>query len=77
MTNFGIESRAFWTYVVVPTYQEILIGYFLLIQPFDWAHNSSKPIFYSTISIQWSNLTFDFGILKLDTDKGMKTKKKP
>ena len=71
-----MDSKTVFIILVVPTYLEILIGYALLIQPFDWAHNLSKPIFYPTISIQWSNLTFDFGILKLETDKGMKTKKK-
>ena len=50
-SNFGFESRALWTCVVVPTHQEILICHVLLIQPFDWAQNSSKPIFYPTIAI--------------------------
>ena len=31
------------------------VGHVLLIQLFDQAQNSSKPIFYPTLSIQWSN----------------------
>ena len=54
-SDFGFKSKALWTCVVVPTHQEILIGHVLLIQLFDWAQNSSKPIFYPTILIQWSN----------------------
>ena len=59
--DFGFESKALWTCVVVPTHQEILIGHVLLIQPFDWAQNSSKLIFYLTFSIQWSNFKSDYG----------------
>ena len=54
-SNFGFKSKALWT-CVVPTHQEILIGHVLLIQPFDWVQYSSKPIFYPTILIQWSNV---------------------
>ena len=60
-SDFEFEYKALWTCVVVPTHQEILIGYVLLIQPFDWVQNSSKPIFYPTILIQWSNFKFDSG----------------
>ena len=49
-SDFGFESIALWTCVVVPTHQEILIGHVLRIQPFDWIQNSSKPIFYTTFS---------------------------
>ena len=59
-SDLGFESRALWT-CVVPTHLEILINHVLLIQPFDWAQNSSKPIFYPTLSIQWSNFKFDYG----------------
>ena len=59
--DFGFESRALWTYVIVPTHQEIVIWHVLLIQPFDWAQNSSKPIFYHTFSIQWPNFKSDYG----------------
>ena len=38
-SDFGFESEALWTCVVVPTHQEILIGHVLLIQPFDWVQN--------------------------------------
>ena len=59
-SDLGFESRALWT-CVVPTHLEILINHVLLIQLFDWAQNSSKPIFYPTLSIQWSNFKFDYG----------------
>ena len=54
-SNFGFEFGALWTYIVVPKYQEYLIGHILPIQLLDWAQNSSKLIFYPTLSIQWSN----------------------
>ena len=38
-------SRALWTCVILLEHQEILISHFLPIQQFDWAQNSSKPIF--------------------------------
>ena len=60
--DFGFKSRALWTCVVVPTHQEILIGHVLLIQQFDWAQNSSKPIFYPTLSIHWSNFKSNYSI---------------
>ena len=60
-SDFRFESKTLWTSVVVPTHQEILIGHILLIQPFDWAQNSSKPIFYPTILIQWSNFKSNSG----------------
>ena len=53
--EFGFESRALWICVIVPEYHEALIGYILPIQPLGWAQNSSKLIFYPTLSIQWSN----------------------
>ena len=37
--------------LLLPKHQEILIGYVRLIQPFDWAQNPSKPIFYPTLSM--------------------------
>ena len=60
--DFGFNSRALWTCVVVPTHQEILIGHVLQIQPFAWAQNSSQPIFYPTLSIQWSNFKSNYNI---------------
>ena len=53
--HFGFKSRALRSCVIVPTQEEILIGHVLLIQPFDWVQNSSNPIFYPTLWIQWSN----------------------
>ena len=53
--DFGFESKALRTCVVVPTQEEILIGNVPIIQPFDWAQNYSKPKFYPTLSIQWLN----------------------
>ena len=60
-SDFGFESRALWICVVVPTHQEILIDHVLLIQPFDWVQNSSKPIFYPTLSIQWTIFKSNYG----------------
>ena len=60
-SDFGFKSKALWTCVVVPTHQEILFGHVLLTQPFDWDQNLSKPIFYPTILIQWSNFKSNYG----------------
>ena len=59
--DFGFKSRALWTCVIVPKYQEYLIGHILPIQPLDWAQNSSKLILYPTFSIKWSNFKSYFG----------------
>ena len=56
-----LGSKALWTCVILLEHQEISIDHILSIQPFDWAQNLSKPIFYPTLSIQWSNFKSDSG----------------